>query len=147
MLTLMDISAEDRLVYDNIIAKFDEFFIKVHHNITFEQASFNCRNQLEGESAEQYIAALYNLAELCDFNTLKDEMIQDRLVVDLKFVRGPSDGPSPNFREGQESHLSKEAVCEHQELPKHDDKPNGIDVVISKTPKTSRPRQRQEGYL
>ena len=40
--------------------------------------------QLESESAEQYITALYHLAETCNYGELKSEMIQDRLVVGIR---------------------------------------------------------------
>ena len=45
--------------------KFEEFF-KVRRNVIFERARFNRRNQLSGESAEQYITTLYTLAANCD---------------------------------------------------------------------------------
>ena len=35
----------------------------------------------EGETAGQYIAALYNLTDSCSYGTLKGELIRDRLVV------------------------------------------------------------------
>ena len=69
--------------YDSVLGKFDSFF-KVRKNVIFEQARFKRRNQLDGESAEQYIMELYTLAENCDFNEMKDEMIRDRLVVGIK---------------------------------------------------------------
>ncbi len=37
--------------------KLDGFF-KVRHNVIFERARFNMRNQLPGEAAEKYIAEL-----------------------------------------------------------------------------------------
>ncbi len=53
------------------------------HNVIFEQAKFNQCNQLTSESAEIYIAELYKLAENCNYDNLKDEMICDRLVVGI----------------------------------------------------------------
>ena len=50
----------------------------------FERAKFNKRVQLVGESAEQYITALYQLAENCNYGELKSEMIRDRLVVGIR---------------------------------------------------------------
>ena len=73
----------DRKEYDKILEKFDAFF-KVRKNTIFERARFNKRNQLEGESAESYITALYELAENCDYGALKAEMIRDRLVVGIR---------------------------------------------------------------
>ena len=64
------------------MAKFDTFF-QVRRNEIFERAKFNRRVQLEGESIEQFITALYTLVETCDYGTLKDEIIQDRIVIEI----------------------------------------------------------------
>ena len=47
-------------------------------------AQFNRRNQQSGELAEQYIMALYCLAENCNYGDFKDEMIRDHLVVGIR---------------------------------------------------------------
>ena len=47
------ITTEQRGKYNDVIAKLDQFF-KVRKNKTFERTRFNCQNQQEGESAEQY---------------------------------------------------------------------------------------------
>ena len=65
------------------MAKFDEFF-NVRKNVIFERARFNRRNQREGETAEDYIVALYDLVENCDYGELQSEMIRDRLVVGIR---------------------------------------------------------------
>lgn len=80
VLTSTNISAEARASYDSVLAKFDDFF-QVRKNVIFERARFNRRNQLEGESAEQYVTALYSLVETCE---LRDEMLRDRLVVGIR---------------------------------------------------------------
>ena len=49
----------------------------------FERALFNKCDQLESESAEEYIT-LYSLVEMCDYGAMKDEMLQDRLVVGIR---------------------------------------------------------------
>ena len=59
-------------------------FFKVRKNTIFERAGFNRRNQLEGESAEQYITVLFGLAENCDYGQFKSQMIRDRLVVGIR---------------------------------------------------------------
>lgn len=50
----------------------------------FERARFNKRDQKEGEAAEEYITALYNLVSSCDYGDLATEMIRDRLVVGIR---------------------------------------------------------------
>ena len=47
-------------------------------------AQFNQRNQLSGETAEQYIITQDNLAEFCDYGDLKNKMIRDRLIVGIR---------------------------------------------------------------
>ena len=69
---------EVRKSYPSVLKHFDDFF-KVWHNVIFERACFNQRNQKEGESCEQYIAMVYSLAEHCEFVALKEEIIRDRL--------------------------------------------------------------------
>ncbi|GBN54665.1 hypothetical protein AVEN_13833-1 [Araneus ventricosus] len=47
----------------------------------FERAQFNKRVQLDGESVNTFITALYTLAECCEYGVLHDELIRDRIVV------------------------------------------------------------------
>jgi len=84
VLTSTKISAEDRKKYQSVVKKFDEFF-DVRRNVILERAKFNRRNQRVGETAEQYITALYSLVETCEYPAdLVDEMLRDRLVVGMR---------------------------------------------------------------
>ena len=83
VLTSTNISEDDRKVYDSVLSKFNDFF-KVRKNTISERARFNCRNQLAGESVEQYITALYSLVEFCEYGDLKEEMLRDRIVVGIR---------------------------------------------------------------
>ena len=78
-----NISDDDRKNYSRVIAKFDAFF-KIRKNIIFERARFNGRSQREGESVEQFITSLYNLAENCEYGGMEGEMIRDRIVVGIR---------------------------------------------------------------
>ena len=49
----------------------------------FERACFNKSNQLEGETAEEYITTLYGLIESSEYGTMKEELLRDRLVVGI----------------------------------------------------------------
>ena len=82
VLTSTNISADDRKKYDEVMEKFDAF-VQVKKNVIFERARFNQRDQLPGESVEQYITVFYRLVESCDFGALKEEMIRDRIVVGI----------------------------------------------------------------
>ena len=80
-----NITEDERKVYDTVIMELNAFF-KVQRNIILERARFNKSNQLEGESAEQYIMELYKLAENCNYGDMKTEMIRDRLVVGIRDI-------------------------------------------------------------
>jgi len=75
-------SATQLKQYHTVKTKFDEHFV-VRRNIIFERAKFNQRCQEEGETVDTFITALHLLAEHCNFGTLTDEMIRDRIVVGL----------------------------------------------------------------
>ena len=81
VLSSASITADERAIY--VIAKFDGYF-RVRRNVILEKARFNRRNQLEGETSEQYIMKLYRLSESCEYGDLKDEMIRDWLVVGIR---------------------------------------------------------------
>ena len=83
VLTSTSIGDEDRKKYSEVVAKLDAHF-KVRRNVIFERVRFNKRNQLENETAEEYITALYSLVETCDYGTMKDELLRDRLVVGVR---------------------------------------------------------------
>ena len=70
---------QQQQMYDSVIKKFEKFF-HVRKNVIFERARSNRQNQVPDESAEEYIMALYKLAEDCKYG----EMIRDRLVVGIR---------------------------------------------------------------
>ena len=126
-----NISAADRKKYENVMLKFDEFF-KVRRNVIFERARFNRRVQKEGESADQFITALYELIETCEYGDLKGEMLRDRIVVGLRDTtlseRLQLD-PDLTLEKAKRTARQKEAVNEHrQELQGDGTKPNPIVV-------------------
>ena len=57
---------EEMKEYSSVGQKLNGFF-QVRKNVIFERAKFNCRSQLAGETADQFIASLYNLAENCSY--------------------------------------------------------------------------------
>ena len=84
VLASVNATADDQKTYATILAKFDLFF-KVCKNVIYERVRFNQRNQQSGETAEEYIMALYDLVELCDYgDDIKEEMIRDHLVVGIR---------------------------------------------------------------
>jgi phytoene/squalene synthetase len=77
VLASTSITVEDSKKYSKVLKKFDEHF-DVRKNVIFERARFNKQNQLDGETAEEYI---HCALESCDYGVLKDGMLRDRLVV------------------------------------------------------------------
>jgi len=49
-------------------------------NVIYERLVFNQRNQKEGERIDGFVSDLKRLALTCDFGTLKDSLIRDRIV-------------------------------------------------------------------
>ena len=47
---------------------------------------FNCYNQRDDDSVEQYITALFHLWETCDYGdrALADELLHDRIIVGIR---------------------------------------------------------------
>ena len=112
----------------------------------FERARFNCRNQLEGESAEQYIAVLYNLAENCEYGELQAEMIRDRLVVGIQnstLSENLQLNANLTLEIAKRAIIQKEAVHEQQDFLKGDSKTNPItlDAVMKTHKKPPTPSQ------
>jgi len=103
-----------------VIEKFDDFF-KVRRNVIFEWARFNRRSQMPGESVEQYIVELYNLAEHCNYGNLTSEMIRDRLVVgiqDLSLSERLQLDPELTLEKAKKVVRQREAVKEQQQVLK-----------------------------
>lgn len=54
-----------------------------HGNVIFEIAKFNSRAQELTETTEAFITDLYELADTCNYETLRGDLIRDRMVVGL----------------------------------------------------------------
>jgi len=73
----------ENVTYEELVNRFGDYFER-SINIIYERARFNKRNQLEGESFENYLTSLHKLVKSCNFGALKDEMLRDRIVVGVK---------------------------------------------------------------
>ena len=76
ILSSMGLNDEDKGKYDVVKSKFTAHFVK-GINVIYERAKFNQRSQQEGETVDQFVTALHQLA-------VREEMIRDRLVVGLQ---------------------------------------------------------------
>ena len=83
VLASINATADDCRDFDRTIAKFDAYFT-VRKNVIYERAWFNRQNQQSGDTAEQYIMALYTFSENCEYGDMTGEMIRDRLVVSIR---------------------------------------------------------------
>ena len=69
---------------DKVLKAFDDFF-EPRKNTAFERYRFNMRGQETGESFEQYVTALRQLAQRCAFGTItEDEILRDRVLFGIK---------------------------------------------------------------
>ena len=64
---------------DKVIEKFEEYTIR-RINEMFERYRFNSRNQEPSEGIDAYVSALRNLAKTCNFGSLHDSLVRDRIV-------------------------------------------------------------------
>jgi len=91
VLSSTNISTKERANFKEVLAKLDGYFM-VRKNVIFERTRFTRRNQLLEETAEEYITALFRLVNSCNYASLKDEILRDRLVVGIRdeptFVNG-----------------------------------------------------------
>ena len=118
VLQSMNVTAEQRATYDGVREKFQEFF-GVRRNVVYERARFNRRVQLEGESAEQYIVALYALAENCDYGAMREPLIRDRPIVgirDAELSERLQLDANLTLESAKKAICQKEAVHGHQQI-------------------------------
>ena len=90
-------------------------------NVIFERARLNQRHQGEGETADEFIAARYNLADNSQYVVLKLELIRDRLVAgirDSSLSQRLQLDPELTLEKAQTIISQKEAVKDQQETLK-----------------------------
>src|SRR5258705_10410852 len=69
---------EDRTTSDILLA-FDEYF-RPYENQTFNRYLFFSSDQQPNQSIDQYILSLKARASACEFGSLRDSLIRDRLI-------------------------------------------------------------------
>ena len=74
---------EDRNKMADILAKYDQHFLGQTQEF-FQPFQFDRRNQASGESIDQYLSVLRNMAKTCGFSDcMRDLLIMDRLLLGI----------------------------------------------------------------
>ncbi len=64
---------------DVLFVKFEDY-CKPRKNVIMERYKFNTRVQRKDETSDQYVTELKLIAKNCNFDSLEDELVRDRLV-------------------------------------------------------------------
>ena len=84
---LPEITAEARKKPNEIIKALRTYFLP-QRNVLYERFLFNSAVQKAGETVDQFVLRLRQLSDTCEFGTLKDSLIRDRLVIGTKDEAG-----------------------------------------------------------
>ena len=71
---------EATVTYDDLVGAFNAHFNERKNKI-HSRAKFNKRVQRQGEEIDIFIQDLHKIADECEYGTLKEELIRDRIVV------------------------------------------------------------------
>ncbi|CAB4011562.1 Transposon Ty3-I Gag-Pol poly [Paramuricea clavata] len=71
---------EDKASYEEVKSALENHFSD-RRNVLVERARFNRRVQRTGEPVDTFIQDLYKIAADCEYGTLKNELIRDRIIV------------------------------------------------------------------
>ena len=80
MNSLPSLSAADKKDPAKIVQELKKHFIP-QRNVLFERFVFNSAVQKPGETIDEYVVRLRQMADSCEFGTLKDSLIRDRIVI------------------------------------------------------------------
>ena len=72
-------TAEERNKVEPVLERF-EAYCNPRKNLTYERHKFFTRNQLSGESFDQFVTELRTKAATCEFGDLRESLIKDRIV-------------------------------------------------------------------
>lgn len=74
-----EIEADDRKIYTKVVDAFKQY-CKPMRNESFDRYKFFTRMQQEGETFDHFVTDIKMLAANCNFGTLKDSLIRDKIV-------------------------------------------------------------------
>ena len=78
----LPLPAEKKNDMSEILNKFQTYCVG-ETNETYERYKFNSRNQEPGETFDSYLKTIRTLAKACNFGTLEDDLIRDRIVIGI----------------------------------------------------------------
>ena len=78
-----DLSDEARQQIDAVVGAFREHCIGVT-NVAYERYVFNKRNQDSTETFDSFLADIKRLVKSCDYGTLEESIIKDRVVMGVR---------------------------------------------------------------
>ena len=136
-------SEDDLKDYDKILGKFNEYYA-VRKNVIYERARFNRRNQLPGETADQYIMALHTLAANCDYRDMEEDFIRDCLVVgirDLGLSKTLQLEATLDLEKAKKAIHQRESVQQQLQLQQQDASSTALEAIQP----TNRRKQQQQG--
>ena len=125
---------EEDQVYETAKQRFETHFVG-RTNVTFERARFNKRVQGAQESVIDFIEILFTLAETCQFGTLKEELIRDRIVVGIRnavLSQKLMQDDTLTLDKAVKQAKSSELVKEHHKILKGDGKDGKINRIRDK---------------
>ena len=131
-------TTEEQKDYKTVRDKLEAHFVK-KRNVIYEHSKFNRRVQQEGESVDSFITNLHCLAEHCNYGSLRNEKIYDRIVVGLLDA-----GLSMKLQLDPETTLEKattaarqnESVKKQQDVVRAEQKPSSVETVTFQKPGT-----------
>ncbi|XP_068687738.1 uncharacterized protein [Montipora foliosa] len=74
-----DVEGDDTKI-EKVLQKFEEH-CEPKKNVSYERYKFFSRAQESGETIDQYVTVLRKLSETCEFGTLRNSLIKDRIVL------------------------------------------------------------------
>ena len=82
----LHITSEQRKKVGSMLSKLEEYF-KPKRNVIYEHYIFHTTQQEPSETISEYVTKLRRLAASCDFGTLKEDVIRDRIETSDEEVR------------------------------------------------------------
>ena len=113
---------EDNQVYGTVKGCFATQFVG-RTNVIFKRARFNKHFGSKQESMINLIKSLYMLADTCQFGTLKEEIIEDRIIVGISnamLSQKLMQDDTLTLDKAVKQAKSSELVKEHHEILKED---------------------------